>query len=103
VSRRGEELWRLSRAPSEIHTALGNKRLYRVCIQHRREARQRRFVLSRRAPTDQSTSMKEKSSKQSKKDKPGVELKDLTSTKDSKGQLATVAKCLMAWNLFVVG
>jgi hypothetical protein len=31
--------------------------------------------------------MKEKLTKQSKKEKPGVELKDLQPTKDSKGQL----------------
>ena len=31
--------------------------------------------------------MKEKSTKQSKKEKPGVELKDLQPTKDSKGQV----------------
>ena len=34
--------------------------------------------------------MKEKSTKQSKKDKAAVELKDLTPTKDSKGQLRHV-------------
>jgi hypothetical protein len=32
--------------------------------------------------------MKEKSSKQSKKDKPAVQIKDLTPTRDSKGQVS---------------
>jgi hypothetical protein len=48
---------------------------------------ERRGYQTATTTTEQNTSMKEKSSKQSKKAKAGVELKDLTPTKDSKGQL----------------
>jgi hypothetical protein len=39
--------------------------------------------------------MKEKSTKQSKKDKPTVQIKDLKPTKDAKGQ---VSRQIVGWN-----
>jgi hypothetical protein len=45
-----------------------------------------RCLETARTTVEQTITMKEKSTKQSKQDKPAVELKDLQPTKDSKGQ-----------------